>query len=553
MRDDGTDATDDSLRTRRQVLRSAATITTTAGILDTAGASTGDETGTTGSGATERGGLTTGTERSTKERRLQWTARHRNHYTLKASDLEAADVTWHGISDTTLRLVDVAYQPFGNPLEDADDPGCWRYTFSVGSVAAALMPFPGVEAGNPAEVTKDQWMLADRRLHPTEAGETTKVKDTIRVMGPEPDADEGEVNPQLDAVAIAARRSPELFSIINGEAVVSALEEDYMGDDRDLEGYRELGWKFGDMTPNPYAHVGSSTDVIENYALKAQRANEVSKDLKTGFDLGRGFLGLLSEWQDWSRVGKILGPVGAFFDLEKLGESIYELAFRDAADKAANWQGFEVTEEDRAAGPLSGHQYVFDVYVAPGERTAVTVQSVHELMEPANHQTDDSGPIGSLGDPEWTIEFDAPLAPEEATGLTDEDTFNSASVTTVDATNPTPQHAWPAINARSSVNPEVDEWSKGNRLILDAYDTAVSDSRDVGYTWTVETCNRQSSSRCSRDASWLEVHESAGRELWYRPSTPGNYRVTLTVTEFSDSSSDTDTVETETTMQFEVS
>lgn len=560
MTDEGTDDVDDGLRTRRQVLRATAATTASAATVDTAGASTSNETPATGTGTTRRRDATerdsgfdpaSTTRRTNQERRVQWTARHRNHYRRNQTGHDmAAPLIWQGISDTTIRLVDVAYQPFGNPVDDADDPGCWRYTFSVGSVAMGVVPYPDAveyDDDNRGTVTEDKWMLAHPDL-PLEYGHTDRIEDTIRVMGPEPNDDVG-VNPKLDAVAIAARRSPELFSVINGSAVVDSLVDEHGGDEAWFE---NLGEKFGDMAVSQGETVGSSSDTVENYALRAHHASAASKDLKTTFDLGRGFLGLLADEMNWTTLADdILGPVGAFFDMKKLGESIYELAFRDAADRAANWQGFEVSEETRATGPISGHQYVFDVYVAPDRRTFVTVESEHALQ--GQYPTTDSGYIETLGNPTWTIEFDAPPEPEAEPSLTEAEKFTSATVDQLDAPNRAPQHAWPAMNVQNSAGgPTIDEWPADEELTIDAYDTAISDGPLLGHAWTVEMCTAPPTTGCSVDEGWVTEHETGGRLLEYTPETYGTYRVTLTVTEYSGSVYNPVGEETSTTMTFEV-
>ncbi len=489
------------------------------------------------------------------------------------------DPSYYGLTDTSLTLWDVRWQEFGDPRSDHDG-GCWRYTFQLNSSALALVPTMDSvdweetnDDGEPIyEVTGDHWTLADSSLHARgDRCEDIDLRTKLSVRGPDPEGGDGDgLNPQLDAIAISARRNPNLMRFVYGDNVRQHLRSLRNEDPAAYDEYTtSLGQAVTEQTVEPKWEDTTTT----NYAEVARLRELVGKKAMPAIGMATTIGGWVNDFHVQSDgAGRILGNLSKILDLITVVKGLQELN-DDPEFQFPHWQGFEVDQPDAALGPMTAVSLLMDIYVAPGETTHVRVETEHPADVRTHHGVGSSredstdyfpnvtGPE-TFAHPRWSVSIRAPVSGPSIGAATEQERyrqlFGSANIAWGDFEHDQGQPPKPGL-ALDATEPA----STGEPVTCDGYGTTLSHADIGAYCWKVMYCpptaDPTDTESYERSASqdWLSMTErlalgkgyatlpNSDPTFEFTPETAGTYDVFLEVWERLDDGSYLNAVATE--------
>lgn len=328
-----------------------------------------------------------------------WRAMHTTTITEEGEDGSQVEPYWVGQSSAGLSLLNVNWEDWGNPnpSDDGDGyEGCWRYTFAVNSLALAIRESETTSGG----VYSTAYLPDADSLGVERGGDSfTEIGSELSVRGP--DSEESEEGQNEDRnIAISPRHDPQLFSVIDGEAIWESFET---ACNDDPETMLQLGEAAG---------VGGRENVV-NGRRAIQRVREDNQDAMavTGVGLGTASLAVAGLATVFSG-GTVLLVAGASLAIAGIVAEAIKLLGDRSIDWLAPNRGFRVNVPTDEAEPAAGYSVVFDAYVTPNSQTHLTIGSEHPTVRVDNDE--EVSPQPSIADFEWQIDFDAPPAPDEA-------------------------------------------------------------------------------------------------------------------------------------------
>ncbi|WP_440988413.1 hypothetical protein [Haloarchaeobius baliensis] len=312
---------------------------------------------------------------------------------------------WIGASQTELAPVNISWEPYGNPDTEADERGCWRVTFDLSSTAYSLHAQEIHYDDNMVERADESagYMLSDETVNEGLQRGKIRIGNLIRVEGPPLD-DEAET---WKHIAFGVRRDQDLFSAIDGDAIVELLANDESLRQDFAHAWGELVGSLG---------LADAENARNEYALiqDAQQDSKAVRDIAlvvTGAALtALATLGLPLV----AGAATLVSVVGFLFGVEGVLSG-------PGPRPVPYYRGFELRDSPERGSPITGHNALFDVYVSPGERVEFDVSSEHDLDQSLANS------ISRLTSNHWTVEIDMRYATHPGVSL--ESLYSNVSLT----------------------------------------------------------------------------------------------------------------------------